>query len=34
MDDPLTRGILNMVCLLALIDYILWVLNGPYWTSL
>lgn len=34
MDDPVTRGILNMVCFLACFDYVLWVMDGPYWTSI
>jgi hypothetical protein len=34
MDDPIVRGLLNMICFLLTADYVLWVLNGPYWNAI
>jgi hypothetical protein len=35
MDDPITRGLLNMICFLLLADYVVWVFNGgSFWGAM
>lgn len=34
LDDPISRGLINLVCFLLTVDYVLWVMNGPYWGAM